>query len=141
MSLYGFTSPIDRTLFNQLRGVSGIGTRTAMAMLSLLDGREIIQLIIEENNAFLTRVPGIGKKTAARIIVELRDRFIKLYGETYHPGVVLASPKMDPKFDEIRSALMNMGYDKREVSDILQRLDPEASLEDMLKQAFLLMAR
>lgn len=141
LSLYGFSKVLDRTLFNLLRGVSGIGTKTALNILSLLDGREVIQLVIEENHTFLTQVPGIGKKTAARIIVELRDRFVKQFGQDYDPSLTQTSLKTDPKFDEIRSALMNMGYDKREISEILQQMDPDASLEDMLKQAFLLMAR
>lgn len=140
ISLFGFLKVLDRTIFNRLRGVSGIGTRTATAILGMLDGRELIQVIIDENNAFLTQVPGIGKKTAARLIVELRDRFIKEYGEHFEAGVTATTPT-DPKFNEIRSALGNMGYNRREIDEILQQIDPELTLEDMLKQAFRLMAR
>ncbi|HHT19923.1 MAG TPA: Holliday junction branch migration protein RuvA [Tissierellia bacterium] len=140
ISLFGFLKVLDRTLFNRLRSVSGIGTRTASAILGLIDGRELIQVVIDENSAFLTQVPGIGKKTAARLIVELRDRFIKEYGEQYQAGLSPTTPT-DPKFNEIRSALSNMGYNRREIDEILQQIDPELALEDMLKQAFRLMAR
>ncbi|NMB03486.1 MAG: Holliday junction branch migration protein RuvA [Tissierellia bacterium] len=141
VSLYGFLSILDRSLFNQLRAVSGIGTRTANNILGMLDGREIIQLIIDENHTFLTRVPGIGKKTAARIIVELRDRFLKQYGADFAPGVTATTSPNDPKFSEFRSALSNMGYNRREIDEILQQIDPQISLEEMLKHAFRLMAR
>ncbi len=141
VSLYGFLSILDRSLFNQLRAVSGIGTRTANNILGMLDGREIIQLIIDENHTFLTRVPGIGKKTAARIIVELRDRFLKQYGADFAPGVTSTTSPNDPKFSEFRSALSNMGYNRREIDEILQQIDPQISLEEMLKHAFRLMAR
>ncbi len=140
ISLFGFLKVLDRTLFNRLRSVSGVGTRTASAILGLIDGRELIQVVIDENSAFLTQVPGIGKKTAARLIVELRDRFIKEYGEQYQAGLSPITPT-DPKFNEIRSALSNMGYNRREIDEILQQIDPELALEDMLKQAFRLMAR
>lgn len=141
ISLYGFLKMLDRTLFNRLRAVSGIGTRTATNILSLLDGREIIQLVIEENNHFLTQVPGIGKKTAARIIIELKDRFVKEFGQDFDAGLSAATSPADPKFNEVRSALSNMGYNRREIDEILQQMDPDLDLEDMLKQAFRLMAR
>lgn len=141
ISLYGFLKVLDRTLFNRLRGVSGIGTRTATNILGLLDGREIIQLVIEENNHFLTQVPGIGKKTAARIIVELKDRFVKEFGHDFDAGLSAAASPADPKFNEVRSALSNMGYNRREIDEIVQQMDPDLELEDMLKQAFRLMAR
>lgn len=141
ISLYGFLKVLDRTLFNRLRAVSGIGTRTATNILSLLDGREIIQLVIEENNHFLTQVPGIGKKTAARIIIELKDRFVKEFGQDFDAGLSAAISPADPKFNEVRSALSNMGYNRREIDEILQQMDPDLDLEDMLKQAFRLMAR
>lgn len=142
ISLYGFLNVLDRRLFNRLRSVSGIGTRTALNILSMLAGREIIQLVIEEQQSFLTQVPGIGKKTAARIIVELKDPFVKEFGEHYDPALE-SKPitQGDPKLDEVRSALQNMGYSRQEIGMILSNLDPSGSVEDMLKEAFKLMAR
>lgn len=142
LSLFGFLNTLDRKLFNKMRSVSGIGTKTALNILSVLSAREVIQLVIEEQQSFLTQVPGIGKKTAARIIMELKDHFMKEFGEQYDTSFDnKPSKERSPKLDEVRSALQNMGYSRQEIGMILTNLDAEASVEEMLKEAFRLMAR
>ena len=141
VSLYGFLTPLDRELFDRLRGVSGIGAKTALSILGILPAPEIIQLIIEENHAFLTQVPGIGKKTAARIIVELRDSLEKTYGAVRNGAAEPLIVGRDPKLDEVRQALRDLGYDRSEISAALGRLDGSKDLEELLKDALKMLAR
>lgn len=76
--LYGFSSDAERSIFNLLLGVSGVGPKLALAALSALRPDEIRNQILDGDAAMLTRIPGVGRKTAERLIVELRDRFEKM---------------------------------------------------------------
>lgn len=78
--LFGFASDEERTVFNLLLGVSGIGPKLALAALSAMNPTEIGTRIVDGDAVMLTRIPGIGRKTAERLIVELRDRFEKIVG-------------------------------------------------------------
>ncbi len=77
MTLFGFATEEERTVFNMMLAVSGVGPKLALAALSALRPSEIRQRVIEGDSAMLTRIPGVGRKTAERLIVELRDRFEK----------------------------------------------------------------
>ncbi|MBT6598841.1 MAG: Holliday junction branch migration protein RuvA [Bacteroidetes Order II. Incertae sedis bacterium] len=77
MTLFGFATPEERTVFNLMLAVSGVGPKLALAALSALRPSEIRDRVLEGDSAMLTRIPGAGKKTAERLIIELRDRFEK----------------------------------------------------------------
>ena len=77
MILFGFATPEERTVFNLMLAVSGVGPKLALAALSALRPSEIRDRVLEGDSAMLTRIPGVGKKTAERLIIELRDRFEK----------------------------------------------------------------
>lgn len=141
ISLFGFLSPQDRSVFNRLRSVSGIGNKTAQGILSTFSAKEIIQLITQENESFLTQVPGIGKKTAGRIILELKDPFLKEYGQQEQLEVVSSSKVDDSKKEEVQLALLQLGYSKAEVSSFFKTADWDLSIEELIREALKSLAR
>ncbi len=143
LELYGFTNKLDKKVFNRLRSVSGVGTKTAISFLNKLSAREIISLILDENKEFLTQVPGIGKKTAGKIILELKDKFKKEFNEI---ELVTSSAKADIVIDnakkkELVSVLEELGYKKQEIKPVLSMLDFNNSIEELIRQALVEMGR
>ena len=102
---------------------------------------EIIQLITQENESFLTQVPGIGKKTAGRIILELKDPFLKEYGQQEQLEVVSSSKVDDSKKEEVQLALLQLGYSKAEVSSFFKTADWDLSIEELIREALKSLAR
>lgn len=141
ISLYGFLSPLDKRLFNKLRSVSGIGNKTAQSILGTFSAKEIIQLVIEDNQTFLIQVPGIGKKTAGRIILELKDPFLKEFGQQDIEPRPVESDAHGPKKDEVQLALLQLGYSKSEVSSFFKRADWDLSIEELIREALRSLAR
>ena len=115
-TLYGFASPGERELFRKLVKISGIGAKMALAILSGASGEELARYVASGDVASLTRVPGIGKKTAERIIMELRDKLTGLNIGT--GGVVLpgGAPVTSDPVSEAGHALASLGYKPQEVS-------------------------
>jgi Holliday junction DNA helicase RuvA len=138
VALYGFLREAERTLFRTLQKVSGIGAKTALAVLSGASVDEFARLVQTADIAALTRIPGIGKKTAERIVVELRDRV---------DGIALASLGMSsggtvPKdpIAEASGALQQLGYKPVEVARLVREAaatgdDAEAIIRKALKAA------
>jgi holliday junction DNA helicase RuvA len=113
VSLYGFLREAERRLFRDVQKVSGIGARIALAVLSGVPVDEFARLVQTGDVAALTRIPGIGKKTAERMVVELRDRAASLYGDGFvgaggMPGASGAVPH-DPQSEAV-VALQQLGY-------------------------------
>src|SRR5215471_6787901 len=106
ISLYGFLRPAEKQLFEKLLTVSGIGPKLAMTILSGMAADEMVGAIRGNDLARLTRIPGIGKKTAERMVLELRDKLVVVSGETSAPEA-LSSVEED-----VLSALMNLGYQR-----------------------------
>jgi len=104
--LYGFASPLEQQLFERLIGVSGIGPKVALAVLSGIEPRELINAILHGDLARLTAIPGVGKKTSERIVLELKDRLPKAEHAPSHDG----TPAPSALRDDVLSALMNLGY-------------------------------
>ena len=131
--LFGFINSNERDIFKLLISVSGIGTNTARTMLSSLTPKQIRDGISSENVALIRSVKGIGLKTAQRVIIELRDKILKVYGfdETI-------SDLNNTKKDEALSALEVLGFSKKQsdrvVVDILKNI-PDASVELIIKEA------
>jgi Holliday junction DNA helicase RuvA len=108
LALYGFATSLELDLFERLIGVSGIGPKVALAVLSGIEPPELVKAIERGDVARLTAIPGIGKKTSERLVVELRDRLPKVV-----PPAPVASPgETAPSLvrDDVLSALVNLGY-------------------------------
>ncbi len=107
LALYGFLRPSEKNLFEKLITVSGIGPKLAVTILSGMAADEMVSAIRGNDVARLTRIPGIGKKTAERMVLELRDKLPVQSG-----GEVSAAPAMSPVEEDVLSALMNLGYQR-----------------------------
>ncbi|MBF0132722.1 MAG: Holliday junction branch migration protein RuvA [Magnetococcales bacterium] len=123
--LYGFTSSEERNLFKLLNNVNGIGPRLALAILSTMTPQVLVTSIVAEDVMALVRVPGIGKKIAQRIVMELKDRLAHLSMEGEQPVAVNKSVAPTNK-QTLLSALLNLGYKRNEAMQAIQSLPPEA---------------
>jgi len=133
--LYGFGSDGERRAFRQLLKVNGIGAKIALALLSGLSVGELAQAITMQESGRLTKVPGIGKKTAERILLELRD---KLGAELTH-AVGINRPA--PASSDILNALIALGYSDREAVSAVKQLPDGVAVADGIKQALKLLAK
>lgn len=127
--LYGFGSDQERATFRQLLKVNGIGAKSALSILSGLSIDELVQAIALQEVGMLTRVPGVGKKTAERLLLELKDKFSA-------QGLSAASaghPKSASS--DVLNALISLGYNEREALAAVKQLPPDASVADGIKQA------
>jgi Holliday junction DNA helicase RuvA len=133
--LYGFLTAAERDAFRQLIRISGVGPRTALAVLSGMSVADLSQAVALQESGRLTKVPGIGKKTAERLLLELKG---KLGPETPLGRPAGAVP--DASADVVR-ALMALGYSDREAASVVKQLPPEAGVSDGIKQALKLLAK
>jgi Holliday junction DNA helicase RuvA len=140
LALYGFATPLELTMFERLIGVNGIGPKLALAVLSGIDTRDLIGAIERNDVARLVVIPGVGKKTAERICVELRDRLPK--GIDHTPGDAAAGP--NAMRDDVVSALVNLGYHRQAIDKVLDPLfasTKEQRFEDALRSALKTLSR
>ena len=131
LSLYGFATELELTMFERLIAVSGIGPKLALAVLSGIEPRDLAGAIQRNDIARLTAIPGVGKKTAERICVELRDRLPKAIEAT--PG----APE-DSLREDLVSALGNLGYHRQAIEKVLDKMLPgngQPRFEDVLRAA------
>ncbi|MGE5169748.1 MAG: Holliday junction branch migration protein RuvA [Rudaea sp.] len=133
--LFGFGTEGERRAFRQLLKVNGIGARIALAVLSGLSVGELAQAIAEQEPGRLTRVPGIGKKTAERLILELKDKFAAEL--TQAVGV----NRPPPATSDIMHALVALGYSEREATATIRELPEGVSVADGIKQALRLLGK
>ncbi|KTD34117.1 Holliday junction DNA helicase RuvA [Legionella moravica] len=119
--LYGFLNKQERSLFRALIKVNGVGPKLAMAVLSSISPNEFIQCIYQENAALLTKLPGIGKKTAERLVVEMRDS-IKQFGDAPTESLPQQKYQMSSP-DEAISALEALGYKPQEALKVVNKID------------------
>jgi Holliday junction DNA helicase RuvA len=133
--LFGFATESERRAFRQLNKVNGIGARTALAVLSGLSVAELAQAITLQESGRLTKIPGIGKKTAERILLELKD---KLGAELSH-AVGINRPA--PASSDILNALLALGYSDREAVSAVKQLPDGVAVADGIKQALKLLAK
>jgi len=140
LTLFGFSTSDDLVLFEQLIGVSGVGPRVALGLLSALDYAQLTTAIAGGRADVLRRVPGIGQKTAERLVLELRDKVTPPAG-----GIDVAPPPgARAKADaEVVAALMGLGYSQAEASSAAERLprDGDAPLEERVRTALQFFAR
>jgi Holliday junction DNA helicase RuvA len=139
IALFGFATPLELTLFERLIAINGIGPKLALAVLSGIEPADFIKAIRGQDVARLTAIPGIGKKTAERIGLELKDRLPATVTATGPDGTGATRPE-DQLRDDLLSALVNLGYQRplaeRAIDAVLQRSNGagfEAALREVLK--------
>ncbi|MCA1628784.1 MAG: Holliday junction branch migration protein RuvA [Acidobacteria bacterium] len=142
LQLYGFKTARERELFTQLISVSGIGPKSAIAMLSGMSADEIITAIRTNNLARLTSIPGLGKKTAERLVIELRDKMSKLSSPELEEQLAARAAGAAPSDDSVRedalSALVNLGYQRAAAEKAVTHATQEGgdlSVELLLRRA------
>lgn len=137
--LYGFYTEEERKLFIMLTGISGIGPKTAITMLSGASPSEFKNRIITQNVKALTTIPGIGKKTAKRIIMELNEKIDEIPEDSKGEFVTTKSFQTTSVNNTAIDALMELGYNqtkaKRAVSRAINKLGKEATVQDYIKYA------
>ena len=134
--LYGFGTERERSLFRELIKVSGVGPRIALGILSGASVDEFHRCVEAEDVASLVRIPGIGRKTAERLVIEMRDRLKGLAGPVLPGGPAgPAGATVSPQ-SEAFSALVALGYKPAEVTRLLQKVDPAvAATEEIIRHA------
>ena len=142
MELYGFYDDYERDVFMQLNSISGIGPRSAMNILSGTDPVEFKKKIIDSDVASLTSIPGIGTKTAKRIIVELKDKFTD-QGAGSGLDFLLESGDKD-KIDDVTKVLISLGYKRSAINQVIKKLVSkengiDENIEDIIKEALKLL--
>ena len=137
--LYGFASEGERAAFRQLLKISGIGARTALAVLSGMSVAELAQAVTLQEAGRLTKVPGIGKKTAERLLLELRDRLPKTLA--VGGARVGAGDTASDAASDIMNALLALGYNEREAVSAMKGLAPDASVSDGIRAALKLLSK
>lgn len=141
MTLYGFPDPAGRTLFTILLGVTGVGPKLALAALGTLGATGLRRAVVTEDVHALTAVPGLGKKSAQRMILELREKLGAFVSDGV-PGSGAVGIGADDARTEVRQALAGLGYVPAEVAAALDRVDPaaEATSETLLRDALRVLA-
>lgn len=127
--LFGFMTEQERVLFRQLTKISGIGARTGLAILSGLSVADLHQAVVAQDSMRLTKVPGIGKKTAERLLLELRDRISPLSALSETGGTMSVVDK------DVLSALLALGYNDREANRALGQLPEGVTVSDGIMQS------
>jgi Holliday junction DNA helicase RuvA len=137
LQLYGFLTDLEKQLFERLIGVSGIGPKLAVAVLSGMDPRDLLASVQRADVVRLTGIPGVGKKTAERIVLELQDRLAQLAVPAL-PDAPAAESAADRLRTDLLSALQNLGYHRPQAEkavDAAVAVVPDASFEQALKAA------
>jgi Holliday junction DNA helicase RuvA len=136
-TLYGFLHLQERSLFRALLKVSGVGPKLALTILSGMEPDAFVRCVLDNDAARLVRVPGIGKKTAERLIIEMRDRLEDWHTAEIFPETSLNSPNTsNGVMQEAINALVALGYKPQEASRVIAQIDkPDASSEELIRLA------
>jgi holliday junction DNA helicase RuvA len=133
LALYGFRTMREKVLFEKLISVSGIGPKVAISFLSGMSADELIPAIQNQDIGKLSTIPGVGRKTAERVSLELREKIPQLLSESAQ------APQEKPMREDLISALVNLGYQQslaeRIIKNVLDKSKSDASFEELLKSA------
>jgi len=130
--LFGFSNTHERELFRELIKVNGIGPKVALAILSGMDGNTLLQCVMDNNATALVKIPGVGKKTAERLLIELRDK-LPAHAAAFAAPITPAEPSA--YYDAV-NALLTLGYKLTEAKQLVQAVTrPEATCEELIKLA------
>lgn len=150
LSLFGFSDREERALFETLLGVQGVGPKVALAILSGLPAAELTKAIAGADVARLTQIRGVGRKTAERLAVELRDKLVP-FPVAPSPGSVGAlgggfgggggTSALPERLADVQGALMTLGYRLVELEPVIARMDPSLPVPDLVKQGLAALRR
>ena len=132
--LYGFGTEQEKSTFKQLLKVNGIGAKSALSILSGVSIDDLVQAVSMQEVGMLTRIPGIGKKTAERLLLELKDKF----GTA---GLSAAGSQVKSASHDILNALLALGYNDREALATVKLLEKDVTVADGIKQALKLLSK
>ena len=132
--LYGFGSEAERATFRQLIRITGVGAKMALAVLSGMNANELAQAVAMQDTGRLTKIPGIGKKTAERLLLELKGKLADALPGAGQSGVAAAG-------GDVLNALLALGYNEREAAHAVRQLAAGAGVEDGIRQALKLLSR
>ncbi len=140
LDLYGFYTAEELEIFQLLISVSGVGPKAAMSILSLMTPRRLAMSVAAEDTKAISKAPGVGAKTAARVVLELKEKFAKRYPDTGGipdaPNTQKKAPAADStKLSDAKEALAVLGYSRSEIVAALKNASMEDSLEDIIKKA------
>ncbi len=133
--LYGFGTEAERRAFRQLLKISGVGARTALAVLSGLSVAELIEAVAMQESGRLVKIPGIGRKTAERLLLELKGKL----GADFVGGVAINRPK--PVASDVMNALLALGYSDKEAQLAVKQMPEGLSVSDGIRQALKSLAK
>jgi len=133
--LFGFLTGAERSAFRQLLKISGVGPKVALAVLSGLSVDDLAAAVASQDAARLTKVPGIGKKTAERLVLELRDRL------SFAPSAAGAGDAAGAARADVANALLALGYNEREAQAAVKQLPADLPLADAIRQALKSLAK
>ena len=139
--LYGFATRLEQEFFERLISISGIGPKVALSVLSGIEPAELIRAIEKGDFSRLTAIPGVGKKTSERIVLELKDRLPRVHQEAAADGSSSAPPALR---DDVLSALINLGYHRPLAENAVEKavkLTPDGDFERTLRHALRELAR
>ena len=135
ISLYGFTTKEELSMFELLLSVSGIGAKSAITMLSNIEPSEFALAVITNDIKKLTKIPGVGNKSAQRIVLELKDK-LKADTELTKSEEVISQIEKDDILDEATAALQILGYTRRDIEDVYKKFDRSSmSTEEVIRSA------
>lgn len=145
ISIFGFKTQEELRMFELLLSVSGVGAKSALTMLSCIEPSEFAIAIISNNVKLLTQIPGIGTKSAQRIILELKDKIKSEQNDEYEEKAKTAklkSEEINKNIQEAISGLMVLGYTKKDIEKAFEHLDVEnLSIEDLIKKGLILLSK
>ncbi|WP_312122743.1 Holliday junction branch migration protein RuvA [Pantoea vagans] len=140
--LFGFNSKQERALFRELIKVNGVGPKLALAILSGMSAQQFVTAVEKEEIASLVKLPGVGKKTAERLVVEMKDRFNGMHGALFggDSAFTLTTPSAEPETNDAESeavaALVSLGYKPQEASRMISKVGrPDADCETLIREA------
>ena len=135
ISLYGFTTKEELSMFELLLSVSGIGAKSAITMLSNIEPSEFALAVITNDIKKLTKIPGVGNKSAQRIVLELKDK-LKADNELSKSEEIISQIEKDDILDEATAALQILGYTRRDIEDVYKKFDRTSmSTEEVIRAA------
>ena len=141
IALYGFATPVEQDLFERLIAVNGIGPKLALAVLSGIEPADLIRAVRTSDVARLTKIPGVGKKTAERIGLELKDR---LPASLQRADAPTAAPTDDDRRSDLISALLNLGYHRQTAEKAIDKVlkaAPDLAFEEAVRRVLREMIR
>lgn len=146
VELFGFSDKDELDAFKMLTKVSGIGPKGALSILSTLTVKELSLAISAEDSKSIARSPGIGAKTAAKVVIELKDRFAKLFPVSDEAASMVISGRSAPKassskLTDARDALTVLGFSRAEAMNALKNVNTDGSVEDIIREALALLMK